>query len=225
VRRSDCFGLRPLLLNFASITDPMAASAGRVLRRLWRDFADEVVFLTVYVREAHPGHRIPQPRTFDWKMRHARMYRERDAIAWTVAVDDLEGRSHRAYGGNSNAAFLVDRRGNVAFRTLWSNDEKVLRQALQAITAGRLGTPFERERRLVSLVGGLGHVDQVVRAAGADALEDVRRETPLIFAVAEVAWLWRVLTPLGRAALVASVAAGVGAVAGVLAFTRRSRGR
>jgi hypothetical protein len=222
IRKSDYMGRRPVLFTFASLTDPMAASAGTVLKRLYREFGDAVAFVTVYVREAHPGDRIPQPDTFQWKVRHARMLRDRDALAWTVAVDDLEGSFHRALGANSNAAHLMDLNGNVAFRTLWSNDERVLRGALHAVACGQPDHPFERARRVIPMVHGLTRVDEVVRAAGPRAVEDLRRETPLIYAAAEAAWLWRTLTPLGRAALAAAAVTTALAVWGGCRLASRS---
>ena len=214
VCKADFMGRRPVLLTFGSLTDPMTASAAPALKRLYREFGEDVAFITVYVREAHPGDRIPQPQTFEWKMRHARMLRDRDAIAWTVAVDDLDGTLHRALGGNSNAAYIMDPNGNVAFRTLWSNDERVLRAALEALAHGAPGHPFERERLVVPMARGLARADDVVRAAGPAAVEDLRRETPLVFAAAEVAWIWRALTPLGRVTLAAACLGVMGAAYG-----------
>jgi hypothetical protein len=216
LRKADFAG-RPVLVSFASITDPIAASAAPVLKRLHGEHGHEVAFVTVYVREAHPGDRIPQPRTAEWKLRHARAYGDRDGIPWPVAVDDLEGTVHRAFGGNGASAFLVDANGNVAFRALFSNDELGLRAALR----GGVGRPFARGCSVGPAVRGLARYDDVLRAAGPRALDDFRREVPLVYGAAELAWIWRTLTPLGRAALVASVAALVGGVA--LATRRRAR--
>lgn len=66
----------------------MTASAGPALLRLHREFADRIGFVTLYVREAHPGDRYPQPTTFEQKLPYARDYQARDAIPWPVAVDD-----------------------------------------------------------------------------------------------------------------------------------------
>ncbi|BDG08140.1 TlpA family protein disulfide reductase [Anaeromyxobacter paludicola] len=220
VAKRDLAG-RPALLTFASITDPMSASAAPVLKKLHRRFGRDVRFLTVYVREAHPGDRIRQPATAEWKLRHARMLRDRDGLPWQVLVDDLEGGFHRALGGNSNAAFLVDPNGRVAFRSLWSNDERVLGGALRAMVEGRSGAPFERERRVVPMARGLARVDEVVRAAGPAAVEDLRRETPLVFAAAELAWFFRALTPLGRAVVLGGAALLAGAALGGVRLARR----
>jgi hypothetical protein len=216
VRKSDFMGRRPVLFTFASLTDPMAASAAPVLKRLHAEYGEQVAFITVYVREVHPGERIRQPDSMEWKLAHARMLRERDGLPWTVAVDELEGGFHRALGGNSNAAHLMDPNGNVAFRTLWSNDERVLRQALRAMVEGKPDHPFERERKVIPMARGLARVDEVVRAAGPTALRDLRREAPLVYAAAEVAWVWRTLTPLGRVALAATAGAVVAAFYGLV---------
>lgn len=224
IRKSDFMGRRPVLFTFASVTDPISASAAPVLKELHRELGEAVAFVTVYVREAHPGERIPQPRTMAWKVRHARMLKARDGLPWTVAIDDVEGSFHRALGANSNSAYLMDPGGNVAFRALWSNDRCLLRQGLRAMAAGATARPVARERRLVSLPRALTRADEVLRLAGAQALEDLRREAPLVFAAAEVAWVWRALTPTGRLALVALAASGVAALYGgtrLLAGRRR----
>jgi hypothetical protein len=225
VRKGDFLGRRAALLAFGSLTDPMAASAAPVLKRLHREFGDAVAFILVYVREAHPGERIPQPETVEWKARHARMLRDRDTLPFLVAVDDLDGTFHRALGGNSNAVYLMDPNGLVAFRTLWSNDEPVLREALSAVARGDAGHPFERERWVAPLACGLARADDVVRAAGDTAVEDFRREAPLAFAAAQAAWVWRVLTPVGRAALLAAAALAAGGIYGAVRFARAPRRR
>jgi Iodothyronine deiodinase len=224
VKKSDFQGRRPVLFTFGSLTDPMTASAGAVLKPLHQAFGDRVHFITVYVREAHPGEKIPQPATFDEKVRNARLLRSRDGIPWTVAVDDLEGTFHCALGANSNAAHLMDPNGDVAFRTLWSNDERVLRPALEAMVHGK-GHPSGRERRVIPMARGLARADDVVRAAGPGAVADLRSEAPLVYAAAEVAWVWRTLTPLGRVALAAAGALAVVAVYGTIRLAGRPRRR
>lgn len=226
IRKADFMGQRPVLFTFGSLTDPMTASADAVLKRLHRSYGGEVAFVTVYVREKHPGERVPQPSTFDEKMRHARVLRARDGIPWTVAVDDLDGAFHRALGANANAAHLMDPNGNVAFRSLWSNDARVLRKALEAMVCGRPGHPYERERRIVPLALGMARLADVVRAAGPSAVEDLRREAPLLYAAAELAWVWRTLTPRGRVAVAAASAALAAAFyAGVRLALRPARRR
>ncbi|MGQ4819484.1 deiodinase-related protein, partial [Enterococcus faecium] len=68
----------------------MTASAGPALQQLYDEFGDRVRFLTLYVREAHPGDRYVQPGDMATKIAHARAYAERDGIRWPVGVDDVD---------------------------------------------------------------------------------------------------------------------------------------
>lgn len=90
VRRSEYLG-KPLLVTIGSFTCPMTADSGDILKRLYREFGDKVTFLTLYVREAHPGERYPQPSTFEQKREHARAYKTRDVSRgrsrWTTWTD------------------------------------------------------------------------------------------------------------------------------------------
>jgi hypothetical protein len=227
LRSAELAGGRAMLVAFASLTDPIAASAAPVLRQLHAAHGTTVAFLTVYVREAHPGDRIPQPRTAEWKARHAKLLRDRDAIPWPVLVDDLDGGFHRAVGGTGASAHLVDGGGAIAFETPLSNDRRALAAALRGLGSGGAfrAAPPPPGSRLVPALCGLARADEVIRAAGPRAIDDLRREAPLLYGAAELAWLWRTLTPAGRLAL---AAAGALAIAGALAgpdLLRRSRRR
>src|SRR4029078_3722261 len=101
------FRNRLLFITFGSITCPMTKSAEPTLQQFYRQYGDRVAFLTVYVREAHPGSRYPQPDTLDQKLAHARAYKRRDHIPWTVAVDDIEGTFHRSLDPKPNSAYFV----------------------------------------------------------------------------------------------------------------------
>jgi hypothetical protein len=92
-------GSQPVLMVFGSRTCPVTESAGPVLATLHRQFGDRVRFVLVNTREAHPGERFDQPRTAEEKWRHAQELREHHAVAFEVAVDDLDGTLHRAMTG------------------------------------------------------------------------------------------------------------------------------
>lgn len=188
----------------------MTASAGPVLKRLHEEFGDRVAFVTLYTREAHPGERYPQPDTFEQKLEHARAYRERDEIPWRVAVDDLEGSVHQALDPKPNAAYLMNIQGNAAFRSLWSNDERILREALQAIMARPSALIGERLPRVVPMLSGMGRIHDILDSAGSVAKRDFLREAPPMYAMARLAALFGPLPPLGRgSAAVASSAVGL----------------
>lgn len=195
----------------------MTAGAGPALKKLWSEFGDRVAFVTLYVREAHPGENYPQPQSFEQKLAHARAYEQRDQIPWTIAIDDIEGSVHRALDPKPNAAYIMDRQGNVAFRALWSNDEAILRDGLRSVLAGR--SAGEREPHLIPMIKGLGSMYEVLGLAGQRALEDVRREAPPMYVMARLASVFGPLPPLGRG-IVAMLTMLVG-IAALVAGLRR----
>lgn len=209
VRKHDFVGRRPLLLTCTSITCPMAATMGSGLRRLHAEFGDRVDFITLYVREAHPGERYPQPDTLAQKRSHARAYQARNRFPWPVAVDSADGDLHRALDPRPNAAYLMDTSGTVAFRALASNDARVLREGLHALVAGHRLPIGEREPRMVPTLKAMGVLDEVLDRAGRQARQDFRRELPGVYPVLRLAALFRPLPPLARAVL----ALAMGAVA------------
>lgn len=202
---------RPALVTLASLTCPMSAAAAPVLRRLHREFGAAVEFVTLYVREAHPGERIGQPCVPEAKAGHARRLRERDGLPWTVAVDSVDGELHGKLGGHPNAAFLLDALGNVVYRVLWSGDERGLREGLEQVSRGRLPLS-ESGARLMPLLSGLGMMAEVLEAAGKEAEADVRGQAGVVYGLAKLARVFKPLPSAARGAAAVAVA-GLGVVA------------
>ncbi len=198
VRKRDFIGRWPLLLTCTSITCPMAATMGPELRRLHGEFGDRVTFVTLYVREAHPGEGYPQPATLDQKLAHARAYQAIERFPWPVAVDGIDGDLHRALDPRPNAAYLMDVQGHVAFRALCSNDERVLREGLRALVSGQPLPIGEREPLVIPTLKAIGVMRGVLELAGQEAVGDVRRELPGIYPLLVLAALFRPLPPLFR---------------------------
>lgn len=175
VRRDDLVGERPVLLVLGSLTCPMTASSAPSLEQLHREYGDRVEFVTVYTREAHPGEQIPQPSSLDEKRAHAASLAERDHLGWRVAIDDLEGTLHRQLDGKPNAAYLMDRDGRLAFRTIWASDTGSLRAALDAVSQGRRPKRQSSSAMARPMMAALGSIDPVVAKAGSSAQRDMWR--------------------------------------------------
>ncbi|MFP4600979.1 MAG: TlpA family protein disulfide reductase [Persicimonas sp.] len=197
IRKSDFVGDRPLLLTVGSITCPMTAASGKILHKLHREFGDQVAFVTLYVREAHPGDAIPQAKTLDDKLAYARAYKERDGIHWKVAVDDVEGTLHRKLDPKPNSTYIMSEDGTVAYRSLWSNDERALRKGLRGIVEGKrvIG---ETESHAVPMVSGMGKMYEMLEMSGPTAKKDLMNQAPPMYAMARLASMFRPLSPLGR---------------------------
>jgi hypothetical protein len=89
---------------------------------------DDVEFLGIYVREAHPidGWRMasndkdqvafPQPTTFAERAAIASECCERLQITMPLLVDDLDDRVGHLYSGMPDRLYLIDREGKVAYK-------------------------------------------------------------------------------------------------------------
>jgi hypothetical protein len=200
----------------------MTASAGPALKRLHEQFGDRVDFVSLYVREAHPGDRYPQPHDFERKLEYARAYRDRDALPWPVAVDGIDGSLHRELDPKPSSVYIMDRDGNVFFRALWSNDERVVREGLEAVVAGE--QPRQRENRVIPMTRGLGCQYELLDTAGEVAKRDVLRQAPPMYAMARLAATLKPLPPLARGAVAQTLFMGIGALS-VAALVKAIRQR
>ena len=134
VRLSDFEGEQNVVLTFGSATCPFTAASIRGMNELYEDYEDNegVVFLFVYVREAHPGERIPAHHSDADKRKAAELFRDEEDVEMPVLVDDLEGQVHRKYGKMPNSTYLIDKSGHVAFRSLWTK-ASVVEEALEEL--------------------------------------------------------------------------------------------
>lgn len=202
----------------------MTASAGPALHEMYDEFGDRVRFLALYVREAHPGDRFPQPSDLATKTAHARAYARRDSIRWPVAVDDADGDLHRALDPKPDAAYLVDPDGIVMFRALWANDPGPLRDALRLAASGQRGPVGESQAKAGALMRGTGEMWRVLSAAGPAALRDVAAQAPPMWMSARVADALRPL-PSGLRGGLGTVLPMLGAGGALLGWSRRRRRR
>ena len=126
LRLSDYQDKKNVLLILGSATCPMTAASIGKINRLYDQFrGDDMEFLFVYVREAHPGERIPAHTSASKKVRAAEFFRDEERITMPVLVDDLQGSIHGKYSKLPNPAFLIDKSGRVAFRSMWTKPDKL----------------------------------------------------------------------------------------------------
>jgi peroxiredoxin len=146
VRLSDYRGKKNVLLVFGSVTCPMTAASIDEINELYDHFrGDDLEFLFVYVREAHPGERVPAHHTAADKVRSAALLRDEEQVAMPLLVDDVSGPIHRKYSKLPSPAFLIDRSGRVAFRSMWANPEE-LASAIEELME------LQQERRVDHIV-------------------------------------------------------------------------
>jgi peroxiredoxin len=129
IRLGDFEDEKNVVLTFGSATCPATAASIGGIKDLYEEFGDEVQFLFVYVREAHPGDDLPAHESMTDKLQAAELLRDEEELEIPILLDDLSGKVHKKYGGMPNPTFLIDRSGRIAFRSLSSRYES-LREAI-----------------------------------------------------------------------------------------------
>lgn len=98
-----------------------------------------VEFLTVYVREAHPGERgyreYAQPSDLAHKRANARALVAAEALTAPVLVDGMDEAVHRLYGSLPNMVYVIDKGGTIAYKATWTVAGEI-DSVLAALTAG-----------------------------------------------------------------------------------------
>ena len=215
--RSDDLGALPVLLVTGSRTCPITESAGPVLRRLHAEFGDRIRFVLVNTREAHPGEVFGQPQTFEEKRAHATELRRHHDIGFEVAVDDLDGRLHRALTPKPNSAYLLDPQGIIRYRAHWANDERGLRTALAHMAQGRHPARGHSHGTVRPLLHAVGHLPGVIRFAGSRVERDVWLAAPPLALLGRLSRLFTWLPADRRGiAATATLAAAAAAIIMVL---------
>ncbi|MDG6110446.1 redoxin domain-containing protein [Dactylosporangium aurantiacum] len=214
--RDTDLGPLPVLMVFGSRTCPVTESAGPVLRRLHAEFGDRVRFVLVNTREAHPGDVFGQPATFADKHRHAVQLREHHAFGFEVAVDDIDGRLHRAMSPKPNSAYLIDSTGIIRYRAHWANDEAALRTALTDVTAGRVPARGRSRAMAGPLMRAVGHLPGIVRYAGRRVERDVWLAAPPLALLGRLSRLFNRLPADRRGPAALALLGVVVSTAGVL---------
>ncbi len=126
VRLSDFEGKKNVVLTFGSATCPMTAGALGGINDLHQAYdPDDVQFLFVYVREAHPGDELAAHSSMEEKVRAAELLRSEEEVDLPIIVDDVRGNIHRRYSKLPNPTFIIDKSGRVAFRCKWTQPDVV----------------------------------------------------------------------------------------------------
>ena len=183
-RSADLSETGPALLIFGSYTCPVTDSAAPGLNELHARFGDRVRFVMVDVREAHPGKAVPQPKSIDEKMAHAKLLRDFHGFKFEVAMDDIDGTLHRALSPKPNSAYVLGKDGTILFRAQWANDTKALTAALDAIAAGESPSRSQSGGVVRPILRQFRDMAPVLDRAGGGAWGDMWRVAPPMAATA-----------------------------------------
>ena len=96
------------------------------LNEMYRNYRDKgFEFLTIYVREPHPGENYGPHKDIEQKLEYARQCRDQDSIENPLLVDDLEGTVHRLYGVLPNMVYIVSKEGRIVYKAMWTDHDEI----------------------------------------------------------------------------------------------------
>ena len=176
-----------LLLVFGSRSCPAPISSIPDIKQLYSKYQNEIEFVYMYVREAHPGEGIPQSHTMQEKAAQACALQAEQAIPWKVAVDTLDGEVHHLLATRPNAAYLVDDTGKVVFRTLFAADADAIEQAIAQHLHGNAIAKPDRSPVVYPVLKLIGLMWAVLGKAGKSAQRDLLVRTPFIYVPSRIA--------------------------------------
>jgi hypothetical protein len=130
------------------------------LKQLHAWYGDDVQFLDVIIRQAHPGEDRGRFENDEQKMAGARDYQQLEQIPWPVLVDDYAGTVHRTYSNEmADPTFLIDSDGTIVFYGMWTHAPTLNRAIQELLQRGGQGGPvaggIDRAPHLLpALIGG-----------------------------------------------------------------------
>lgn len=157
---------QPLLLITGSLTCPMTISSIPSVGDFQNEMGDAVNIALVYVREAHPGEKVPQPMSLDEKIDHAKRLREVYGTDFPIIVDGIDGELHQALDIMPNSAHLIDSEGILLFRSLFATDKAAIEKALTAVSKGKRIQKTESQGLVAPMVGAAGYMNGTFTIAG-----------------------------------------------------------
>lgn len=130
VKLSDYRG-KTVVLETGSVTCPQYVRRISPMQKLATQHP-EMVFLLLYVREAHPGDRIPAHSSMKAKIDMAHQLQKLEDEHRIILIDDLQGSAHNIYGSLPNVFYIIDAEGKVTYRADWNN-HKYAKIAIESI--------------------------------------------------------------------------------------------
>lgn len=124
-----------LVLELGSITCPLFQGRREGMSDLVAQYSN-VSFSVLYVREAHPGNKIPSHKSQADKSNRAKQLCHDQGEQRKILIDDLAGTAHDAYGSYPNAIFIINKNGCVVFFADW-NSVPAVKKALHNLLDGR----------------------------------------------------------------------------------------
>jgi len=167
----DLLGQR-LVIETGSLTAPTYLDNIEEMNRLHNKFRD-TTFVTLYVREAHPGRGQPAHDSMAEKIAAATRLASEAGEERQIIVDSLSGELHRRMGSMPNMVYILDGKGAVCYRSAWAVPENI-----EAVLSGLRLSDEENDLVIKPPIPKLAGLYKAFRRAGWHAAYDFARQAP-----------------------------------------------
>lgn len=218
---------QPVVLITGSATCPMTHGSVYGLKEVHAEFGSRTQWFYLYVREAHPGERLPSHREYEQKREQAEFFRRADGVRWPVLVDDLDGTTAHTYTTLPNAQFVIDADGVVAFRGDMAHGPTLYRALDNLLRQGGRGAIPHADDSMPHMLATMTYGWDGISRGGEVATHDIRAGAP---PMAANLWLGHQMQPLlaplasrGKPIPTGVKLAAVGVMLGLVLSRRRRR--
>ncbi len=170
---------KPVILELGSYTCPLFCQYLKRMNTLVKEYPN-FNFLVLYVREAHPGERCHNHSTISDKIIAAKKLIKDEKEMRTILIDDIEGTTHKQYGGLPNSCFVINPNGEMLYASDSTNN-KLLEIFLKNYDGKTLEKQLNYDRFLddPSIFQAL----KVLFRGGIKAIFDFIFQLPKVFAI------------------------------------------
>ncbi len=160
------------VLETGSITCPLYSGNIDPMNKLAKDYP-EIDFKILYIREAHPGKKIPSHKNIQEKIKLAHTVRTYLPENREIIIDDINGTVHKVLGLLPNTVLVIGQDRKILYRIDW-NHVPTLSKVLKNIEEGRAINNIIPKFKPSSIPMTLS----VLLRAGSDALFDFLKYLP-----------------------------------------------
>ncbi|MBL4869796.1 MAG: redoxin domain-containing protein [Robiginitomaculum sp.] len=159
------FAGQVMVIETGSISCPLYIGKIKPMNTLVQENPD-VAFLVIYIREAHPGKKIPNHQIQSEKAKNANRLKDKEPENRTILIDTLKGDIHKKLGLLPNMAYVIGADRKVLYRADWNIPSRIA----EVLTAIKSNSPIPNEPADFTPVAPFYSVRVLARAGGLAAV-------------------------------------------------------
>ena len=126
-----------MVIETGSISCPLYIGKIKPMNALALENPD-VAFLVIYIREAHPGKKIPNHQMQSEKAKNAIRLKDKEPENRAILIDTLKGEAHKKLGLLPNMAYVIGADHKVLYRADWNIPARITEVLTALNSSGKI---------------------------------------------------------------------------------------